>query len=133
MKIDARTLKRAEALYGARGPLVRTFVPKGRTGAYLYAVALHEHPGVVKVGRTANWQARRKSYAAWNLSASDAVAAERVFCLTEDFVDLPALERFILGSLPFPIRFGSEWFTAEIDDAAREIDRLLCESGLSYV
>ena len=46
--------------------------------------------------------------------------------------DLRALEGRILATLPFPIRFKREWFTADIDDVAREIDRILTATDLSY-
>jgi len=109
------------------------FVPRGRTGYFIYAVTLREQPGITKVGRTKKWTSRRVEYANWNLAPADGIASERVFCITEEFVDLPKLEAHILGSLRYPLRHGTEWFVAEIEDVARDIDRVLCDSGLSYV
>jgi hypothetical protein len=110
----------------------RCFVPRGRTESVIYAVTLKEHPGVTKVGRTRKWSSRRKDYDTWNLS-SEAIEAERIFCITEDYVDIAALEEHILDRLPFPRRFGREWLVADIEDVARLIDQMLCEAGLSYV
>ena len=112
---------------------VRNFVPKGRSVFVLYAVTLREHPEVVKVGRTTRWNNRRVAYANWNLSDGDAILFERTFTITEEFVDLPALEKALLGWLPYPLKHGYEWFVADFEEACREIDRFLCEARLSYV
>lgn len=112
---------------------VRCFVPKGRSEYVIYAVCLREHLGVVKVGRTTRWKNRRKVYASWNLAIEDAVLAERVFTITEEFVDLPALEAALLSAMPFPRRHGLEWFRANFDDVCEVIDRFLSEHDISYV
>lgn len=129
----SRALKRFDTLYGGKGPWVGSFLPRGRSQYILYAVALSEHPGVTKVGRTTRWDRRRASYARWNLSDGDAIAAEQTFVITEEFVDLAKLEAALLAGLPFPTRHGREWFVADFDDVCRAIERFLCEHGLSYV
>lgn len=133
--MDAKTRRKVMKRYGIPepGPLVRSFLPGGRSQSVIYAVTLHDHPGVVKVGRTAKWKQRRTAYENWNLRPGDGIADERVFVLTEEFVDLPALEKHILATLPFPLRSGTEWFTADLDDVARVIDQILTACGLSYV
>ena len=73
------------------------------------------------------------TYENWNLRHGDGVLEERVFCLTEEFIDLPALEEHILDSLEYPRRPGREWLVAPLEDVARQIDRMLCEVGFSYV
>lgn len=129
----SKASKRISKLYGDRGQLASSFIPAGRTASVIYAVVLVEHPDLVKVGRTTRWETRRKSYANWNLRNGDGIAEERVFTISESFVDLPKLEAHVLASMPFPIRHGAEWFAADLDEVCRVIDRLLCEAGLSYV
>jgi len=133
MRISAKQRKRAEKLYGiGDGRLVRDFLPNGRSGLYIYAVAVRHHPDKVKIGMTRNWKSRRREYANWNLSPGDAVSEERVFCITEEFVDLAKLENHILRTVPFKRAHGNEWFFGSVEEAAREIDRIMCEHGISY-
>lgn len=123
-----------ERLQGKRNiSAVRSFVPKGRSEFVIYAVALSEHPGVVKVGRSAKWKARRKAYESWNLAPGNAIEQERAFIVTEEFVDLPKLEDAILEAIPFPQRHGREWFVADFDEVCRLIERFLCEHEISYI
>ncbi len=134
MIAQSKSHRRVTKLYGDVGaPYAKSFVPHGRTGYYIYAVSVADHPGVVKIGRTAKWSVRRVSYANWNLAAGDAIAFERVFTITDEYVDLPKLESAILAACPFPIRHGSEWFAADFEEVARFIDRFLCEAGISCV
>lgn len=114
------------------GRLVKDFAPKGRSGSYIYAVAVKNHPDKVKIGMTTKWSSRRMAYANWDLANGDGITDERVFCLCEEFVDLRKLENHILQTFPARIAFGMEWFFASIDDAARHIDRVMCEHGISY-
>lgn len=104
-----------------------------RPESVIYAVVLHEHPSLVKVGRTSKWAQRRASYASWNLNATgDAIKHENVFEINDEFVDLAMLERAILEAMPFKIAFGNEWFEADIEDACRVIDQVMCGGGLTY-
>lgn len=128
-----RIERRIQKLYGAPQPLVRNFLPRGRSESIIYAVVLREHPEVVKVGRTTRWANRRKAYACWNLANGDGILDERVFIITDEFVDLPHLEAHVLSAMPFPIRHGNEWFTADLDEVCRLIDQILCAAGLSYI
>lgn len=112
--------------------LVRDFTPKGRSGLYIYAVVIKQHPDKVKIGMTRRWVNRQKSYANWDLSPGDAILGERVFCINEDFVDLEKLESHILRSFNAPLAFGSEWFASDLDTAARHIDRIMCANDISY-
>jgi len=117
-----------------KSPLVASFLPKSRQQQYIiYAVTLYEHPGVVKIGRTFNWKSRRKYYESFNLRCGDAIEDERVFVITDEFVDLPKLERCLLERMPFPRRHGAEWFETTLDDMARVIDQFMCEHDISYV
>lgn len=117
------------------GPKLRAecFVPRGRSEYCIYAVELAEHRGVVKVGRSARWQQRRTTYADWNFAKGNGISRERVFRVTEEFVDLAKLEAHILASLPFSIRHGREWFEADLDDVTASIEAILQRCGLSYV
>ena len=112
-------------------PLVRSFTPPGRREFCIYAVELHEHPGVVKIGQTSRWEHRRPSYANWNLRDGDGVARECVFIVTEEGVDLRAVERAVLEAMPVPKRRGNEWFSGDFDEACRVIDRVLCGAEIS--
>lgn len=110
----------------------RSFLPPGRTHAVIYAVSLKAQPGIVKVGRTTKWDKRRNHYANWNLSNGDGIAEERVFCITEEFVDLTKLEAAILARMPFPLAYGAEWFRADLDEVCRLIDSILLGYDLTY-
>lgn len=109
------------------------FVPNGRRSFVLYAVTLREHPGVVKIGRTTNWNTRRREYENWNLAAGDGLMAKRLFIITEEWADLPALEQVILETMPHRRRHGKEWFLADLVDAAEHIARVLDDYGLTYI
>lgn len=132
-KLTLKEKRHQARVYGAVGPLVRSFLPPGRSRSVIYAVTLKEHLGITKVGRTANWRNRRAQYAKWNLATEDAVDREAVFTMTDEFVDLVRLEAFILQVLPFPRRSGNEWFVAEIDEVSQAIERILADHALSYV
>jgi len=110
-----------------------SFAPKGRRHAVIYAVCVKGHDGVVKLGRTTKWKTRRQSYQRWNLSSGDAITSERVFVLTDEFVDLVKIERAILDGCPFPLRHGQEWFTADLDEICRYVDRFLTINEISFV
>lgn len=109
------------------------FLPKGRSGLFIYAVVVADHPEVVKIGRTIRWTNRRKAYANWNLRPGDAITSERVFTITDEFVDLTQVEMAILDAAPWPRRSGNEWFVADHEDVCRHIEEILCSGGLSYV
>jgi hypothetical protein len=138
-------MKRLDRLYNwdavaarKRGEPIRLsascMVPQGRASFTIYAVALKEHPGVVKVGQTSKWASRLQSYRNWNLCKGDAVERATRFVMTDAFVDLRKLEAHILAAVGqvFPIHYGSEWFSADYDEVVRLIDRTLAESGLTY-
>ncbi len=113
-------------------PFATDFAPSGRSHYCIYAVVVKDHPEVTKVGRTNKWKSRRNGYANWNLAKGDGIVQERVFIITDEYVDLVKLENAILKSCPFPIRFGSEWFRAEFDDVCQYIERFLCAAAISY-
>ncbi len=108
------------------------FTPSGRSGSYIYAVVLVDHPGVVKIGRTIRWKSRSIAYQNWNLRDGDGIADARVFQITDEYVDLNMVEAEILHRAPWPRRHKKEWFRAELDDVCRLIDRVLCEGDISY-
>lgn len=124
--------RRVERLSNAPKPLVHDFVPSGRSGLFIYAVVVKRHPDKVKIGMTRKWKNRRVAYANWDLSPGDAILDERVFCINEEFVDLEKLEGHILRTFDAPLAFGTEWFKADIDQACRHIDRIMCANGISY-
>lgn len=124
---EKATARRRAKSYGG----VKSFAPPGRSQFCLYVVSLKEHPGVSKVGKTTNWSRRREQYAKWNLR-HEAIAAERVFVVTDEFFDLDRAERAVLARMPFEIRHGAEWFEAEIDDAARHVAQFLDCHDVSY-
>lgn len=128
-----KNAKRLETLRPTRKQsIVKDFTPSGRSGLYIYAVVIRQHPDKVKIGMTRKWSVRRRAYACWDLSAGDAIVEERVFCINEEFVDLERLEAHILQTFDAPRAFGSEWFHETIDEAARHIDRIMCANGISY-
>jgi len=112
--------------------LVTDFMPSGRSGLYIYAVVVRHHPDIVKIGMTRKWVNRRKSYANWNLSPGDAIVEERVFRISEEFVDLERLEAHIIRTFEAPLAFGAEWFRGTLDEACRHIDRIMCANGIFY-
>ena len=132
-KFGLKLQRRIDRMYGrGDGKLVKDFTPQGRSGLYIYAVVVKQHPAKVKIGMTRKWKSRRLSYANWDLSPGDAIEDERVFCICEEFVDLEKLEQHILVTFPYDRAFGNEWFHASIEDAARHIDRVMCEHNISY-
>lgn len=127
-KAASKTSKKPEPA----AALVKDFTPAGRSGLYIYAVVIKQHPDKVKIGMTRKWNMRRHSYANWDLSPGDAIVDERVFCINEEFVDLERLEAHILRTFDAPLSFGAEWFSSDIDAACRHIDRIMCANGISY-
>ncbi len=128
----AQVKARAKITGYTDGKLVSDFLPKGRSGAYIYAVTVKNHPDKVKIGMTTRWSSRRWAYANWDLAQGDAILEERVFCICDEFVDLKKLENHILQTFEAPLAFGAEWFSAGIEDAARHIDRVMCEHAITY-
>lgn len=116
----------------ARAKLVNDFIPDGRSGLYIYAVVIKQHPDKVKIGMTRKWKNRRIAYANWDLSPGDAILEERIFRISEDFIDLERLEAHILSTFKAPRAFGAEWFRESIDEACRHIDRIMCANDISY-
>ncbi len=110
-----------------------SFAPKGKSGLFIYAVVLEEHPEVVKIGRTVRWSSRRNQYANWNLHDGDAIRHEVVFTINDEFIDLAALEAEILSRATWKRRHGTEWFNADVDDVKKHIEEVLCEAGISYI
>src|SRR5688572_11159860 len=101
------------------------FLRKGRNQPTVYAVALRDHPGLVKVGRTGNWERRRRAYDQWNLAPGDAISDFRTFLITEEYVDLARLELCIIERMQGEPAFGKEWFRAELGDVCDMIERTL--------
>lgn len=124
--------RRITLLYGPKyaAPLKKIH---SRVGDYLYVVKLREHPDKVKIGMTKKWSSRSNSYRNWNLARGDGILESAVFAITEDFVDLAALEKAILERCDLEPAYGREWFFGEIEQAARLIDDSLNEFGLTYV
>lgn len=131
--IQKRQKKRIAALYGERGPLVKSFLPSGRTAPVIYTVSLLEQPGITKVGRTTKWCQRRRAYADWNLAHGDGIRSEATFLITEEFVDLAKLEQHILANIGLPLHWGREWFRGEFSDVTDVVRELLHRTNLSFI
>lgn len=114
-------------------PHVRCFAPSGRSDAVIYVVIVADHPNLVKIGRTTRWSNRRKHYQNWNLRPGDGILHERVFRITDEYVDLALVEAAILSACGFKIAHGREWFETDLDTASRYIDQWLCENDFSYI
>lgn len=114
-------------------PFAKSFVPKGRSAATIYAVALFEHPEVTKVGKTQKWMQRRRAYDFWNLAPGNAVRDFRTYTFIEDWVDLDQIERHVLAALPFPLRMGNEWFAVSLEELSPKLDEIIDGLGLSYM
>lgn len=104
---------------------IRNCAPRGRSYPVLYAVRMRALPEVVKVGRTYNWRSRRRTYADWNLSRGDGMLDEVIFELHDEWSDIERMETEVLGNMPFPLRYGNEWFTGDIETAVEVICRVL--------
>lgn len=99
----------------------------------IYAVTVKDHPEKVKIGMSSRWKTRRREYENWNLADGDGILEERVFTITDEFVDLRALESHILDRITLNQAARREWFVGSVDDAGRMIDRILCEHEISYL
>lgn len=130
-KPQARRAAR-EAMVRPIDRMISDFTPKGRSGLFIYAVVVRQHPDKVKIGMTRKWHVRRVAYANWDLSPGDAILEERCFCINEEFVDLEKLEAHILHTFEAPLAFGAEWFSGDIDEACRHIDRIMCANDITY-
>ena len=128
-----RPKKQPPAAENVAPKFINCFLPKGRSASVIYLVQVRDHPGVVKIGRTTKWNQRRKSYENWNLRAGDGIIRERTFVFTEEFVDLPALEKYLILSMPYEKAFGEEWFFAEFDEAVEHVENLVTETRLSFL
>ena len=108
-------------------------VKRTAKGYTIYAVTLREHPGVVKVGMTIDWNLRRKSYDNWNLRDGDAIDNYVVFLITEPYVDLAFVEAACLNALPHKRRYKVEWLYGEIGDVAGVIAMTITNLGLTFM
>ena len=107
-------------------------LPKGRSNYVIYAVVLREHPTIVKLGRTTNWRNRSREYHDWNFATGDGVLASAVYCITEEYVDLAAVEAACLGAMGQLPHRGKEWFKATLQQAKDAIESVLCNAQLSF-
>lgn len=112
----------------------KCFLPKSSKEQVVYAVTLVDHPSVVKIGQTRNWDKRRIAYSCWNLRDGDGIADEAVFRINEEYVDLVALEAEILrcARSEMDLYRGLEWFSGDIVSAGQTIERVLCRSGVCF-
>jgi hypothetical protein len=101
----------------------------------IYAVTLREHEGIVKLGRTTNWKTRRREYDCWNFADYDGVSACSVFMVTEEYVDLTALEKACLAAMAnrHSLFRGAEWFSGDLQDAEEVIAGVLEAAQISYI
>jgi hypothetical protein len=105
---------------------------RGRSNYLIYAVVLKDHPNIVKLGRTSNWNSRRNEYLNWNLCDGDGILDFAVYCLTEEWVNLPQLESACLSAMPTRPYRGREWFRASLEDAKLAIEDTLNTAQISY-
>ncbi|NML61816.1 GIY-YIG nuclease family protein [Massilia sp. RP-1-19] len=105
-----------------------------RTQYVIYAVVLREHQDIVKIGRTTQWKSRRNEYDSWNFANGDGVLDCIVFCITEEYADLSAVESACIDGLAMicPLHRGKEWFRGTLQDARRVIEDVLSAGQLSY-
>lgn len=104
----------------------------GSNNYIIYAVILKDHPEIVKLGRTNNWYRRSYEYVYWNLANGDGIQDLAVYCITEEYVNLPMLETACLSAMPRRPYRGKEWFKASLDEAKKAIECTLNASQLSY-
>jgi hypothetical protein len=106
-----------------------------RSHYVIYAVVLREHPEVVKLGRTTHWKSRRRAYDTWNFAPCDGVSDCLVYCLTDEYVDLAAVEKACLDGMALlcPIHRGNEWFKGSLADARKVIEGVLCAGEVSFI
>jgi hypothetical protein len=106
---------------------------RGRCSYVIYAVVVRDQPDFVKIGRTANWNQRRKHYASWNLARNkDAIVSARIFVILDEYVSLVDLEKACLEAMPSYPSVGAEWFEESIETAEKTIDRVISNAGLFY-
>lgn len=111
------------------------FSPTGVSGKgyYLYAVVVADHPALTKIGRSFRWATRYREYETWNLRVSGGCIDWHAYQITEEFVDLPAIEAELIERLSaYPVR-RREWFDCDIETASREIDKLITGAEMSYL
>jgi hypothetical protein len=126
--------KRAIKKFERGSGFTSTYLPGGRSfGFYIYAVTVKDHPDKVKIGQTNKWKSRCKEYENWNLADGDGILEAAVFCLTEEYVSLKALEAHILETTQLERAARREWFFGDVEEAARHIDRVLTENEITYV
>jgi T5orf172 domain len=106
-----------------------------RSSYTIYAVTLREHPEIVKIGRTTNWRSRRNAYDTWNFASGDGVLGGVLYTITDEYVDLSAVEKACLSGMSMicSIHRGSEWFHGTLDDAKKVIDDILCAGGITFL
>ena len=131
MKTKMEIRRRYKSLYNV--DLFPSKPKTARRGYYIYAVALKEHSGIVKVGMTTNWASRRISYDTWNLRNGDGIDQFKLFTICDEFVDLARLEKHILNNIEDELVSGREWFRADFDEICRIIDKVMCDSCITYI
>lgn len=107
-------------------------IPKGRSRYVIYAVVLKEHPSIVKLGRSMRWHQRRREYDNWNFADGDGVQEFHAYCITEEYVDLNAVESACLGAMGINPYRGNEWFKSTLEHAKEAIESVLSSAQLSY-
>jgi hypothetical protein len=106
-----------------------------RTHYVIYAVILKEHPEIIKIGRTTKWKTRRREYDTWNFANGDGVLDCLVYCITDEYVDLAAVESACISGLATicSLYRGNEWFHGTLADARRVVEDVLCAGQISFV
>ena len=106
-----------------------------RSHYVIYAVILREHPEILKIGRTTQWKTRRREYDTWNFADGDGVLDCIVYCITDEYVDLSAVEAACIEGLAMicPRHRGNEWFKGDIADARRVVEDVLCAGQISFI
>jgi hypothetical protein len=107
-------------------------IPDGRSRYVIYAVVLREHPHIVKLGRSMKWSQRRTAYDNWNLADGDGVLEWVAYCITEEYVDLNAVEGACIAAMGVRPYRGNEWFKSDLEHARAAIEGVLQTAQLSY-
>lgn len=96
-------------------------------GSSVYALTHTGLPGVVKIGRTRQWDMRRLDY-----RGNGGLNAAHVFTITRDYADIELVEKLLIEQLPFPQHKPNEWFKANLSEVSDIIMTTMAGFGYSF-
>lgn len=100
-----------------------------RQAGYCAIYAIQMKAGIVKVGRTTNWAARKHQY---TNGFDDVIKRSSLFRILDDHEILPDIETALLQSLPHSRAKGFEWLFADFDEIATHTDAFLRNNGIMF-